>query len=368
MTKSIILILLLATTVEVTKAQNSTWLFDKSVKTTSFIGKGIKDYNRTNKELLRDPMSQVNSIAVRLDTSKINNSEIEEFQTKTRDFYMSFFSLASVTMTDLKMYNPIEYSCSFETVKKMPNNSYFVYSGQSADSVVFEFAFSRTTETDISAALSKITTSLTGAGVNLGAVNQFIPLFDSTKLNTLDTLRFKYTLRDPNSLFRVQVIKKKSTKFDPSGSNYSLFFPSLTDADVNNISDETILTYGTATSVTRAEKPRFGWLRPENNNVAFKLVIDKKNSELHLGVEYTDGETNTVWFTSKKDGDKIFWRETKLIHPFDNASIKKLVYVTVFAESISNEPNKIKVTNKIATSGAKVTFMSYPEIKLKYLK
>ena len=57
-----------------------------------------------------------------------------------------------------------------------------------------------------------------------------------------------------------------------------------------------------------------------------------------------------------------------MIYSFKNSNVRKLVYVSIFAEQIS--PTQVRVINKLTTNGveAKVTYMSYPEIKLKYLK
>lgn len=366
-TKNLTIAILATFVFGVAQAQQSTWLFDKSIKTTSFLGQGIASYDSKNREIKPDPNSECNGVSKKIDTAKIQNSEITEYQYKSREFFMSFFSTSSIKVSDVKMYNPIEYTLDFETVKNMPKNEYFVYAGQSADSVEFHFSFSRKTNTDVSAALTKISSVLTAAGVNMAVVNKYIPLFDSTQINTLDTLRFKYILRDPNAIFRVQVIKKKSTQFDPSGNNYRLYFPPLT-ANVTNIPDTTIMEFGKLTGTTQNEEPRYGWYTRESNNVAFKLKVFKINNELQLGVEFVDGKSKPVYFTSQDNGTNRFWQETKLVHSFRNAGIRKLVYVTVFAEQIS--PTQIRVINKLTTNGieAKVTYMSYPEIKLKYLK
>ncbi len=366
-TKNFTIVILATFVFGVAQAQQSTWLFDKSIKTTSFLGQGIASYDSKNREIKPDQTSECNGVSKKIDTAKIQNSEITEYQYKSREFFMSFFSASSIKVTDVKMYNPIEYTLDFETVKKMPKNEYFVYAGQSADSVEFQFSFSRKTNTDISAALTKISSVLTAAGVNMATINNYIPLFDSTQLNTLDTLRFKYMLRDPNAIFRVQVIKKKSTRFDPSGNDYRLYFPPLTST-VTNIPDTTIMEFGKVSAITQPETPRFGWLTPENSNVAFKLKLDKANNQLRLGVEFVDGVTKSVYFNTQDNGTNNFWQETTMIYSFRNSNVRKLVYVSIFAEQIS--PTQVRVINKLTTNGveAKVTYMSYPEIKLKYLK
>lgn len=210
--KTISLILFATLLVEITNAQQTIWLFDKTIKTISFLGQGIKSYDRNNREIKPDPTSECNGIQKKIDTMKLQNSEVTDFRYRSREYFMGFFSASAYRVTDIKMYDPIEYSLNFETVKKMPNNEYFVYAGQSADSIEFQFSFARTSNIDIGAALAKITNVLTAAGVNISTARKFIPLFDTTQTNSLDTLRFKYVLKDPNSIFRVQVIKKRSTR------------------------------------------------------------------------------------------------------------------------------------------------------------
>ncbi len=349
-------------------SQNSTWLFDKKIKNVSFLGEGIDSYDRKTKELLPDPTSECNSITVKIDTVQIKNSSITEFQYKSRDFFTKFFSTKPIRITDVKMYNPIEYTLDYSTVKNMPRNEYFVYSGQSADSLEFKFSFQRKTDVDIKETLNTITSILTTTGVDVSMATEFIPLFDEAKIESLDSLRYKYVIKDPNALYRVQVIKKKNTKFDPSGDDYRLYFPSLTSSKLN-IQDTQILQYATPMAVTQKEKPRFGWykLNKQANN-AYNLKLDKENGELRLGVEFIDGTVKNAYFKPKMNGSKRYWQETILVNSFRNGKVRKLVYVSIFAEQISAD--EVKITNKITTDGreSKVSYMSYPEIKLKYLK
>ncbi|AFU68121.1 hypothetical protein P700755_001165 [Psychroflexus torquis ATCC 700755] len=350
-------------------SQNSTWLFDKKVKTVNFLGDGIDKYDRKNKELLTDPTSECNSIPVKIDTVQIKNSNITEFQYKSRDFFTKFFNTKSIRITDVKMYNPIEYTLDYNTVKNMPRNEYFVYSGQSADSLEFKFSFARKTEVDIDETLNTITSILTTTGLDMSMATEFIPLFDESRIESLDSLIYKYIIKDPNALFRVQVIKKKNTKFDPSGDDYRLYFPSLTSSKIN-IKDTQVLKFATPMAITQKEKPRFGWYKlGKTSNNAYNLKLDKeKNGELRLGVEFIDGTVKNTYFRPKMNGEKRYWQETILVNTFRTGRVRKLVYVSIFAEQISTD--EVKVTNKITTNGieSKVSYMSYPEIKLKYLK
>lgn len=367
MTKSIFSFVIAVITFTSAQAQ-TTWLFDKTIKNVSFLGQGISKYNKRTKEFERDPISEANRVQVKIDKSRLSNSQVDEFQYQSREYVMSFFSSMPVRITNVTMINPIEYSLNFETVRAMPNNDYFVFAGQSADSVAFTFSFARETNTDVAKMLETVSSVLTSAGVNMSTVSKFIPLFDSASVRTLDSLRYRLYMKDPNALFRVQVLKKKNTKFDPSGNNYRLYFPPL-NSSVANIPDTTFLTYGKLNALTQPETPKFGWMAMANNNIAFKLKLDKKNGNLELGVDFNDGSPRYVLFERKNNGENNFWQETKLVHSFKgNSKIRKLIYVSIFAEQTSN--NDVRVINKMTNSDfeTKVSYMAYPEIKVKYLK
>jgi len=347
-------------------SQKSSWLFDKSVKTTSLLGKGIQDYRSNTKELLKDPMSECNAVSIKLDTLKMDDSYVNEFVQSAKDFYLSFFSTSNSKVSSIKMYNPVEYIVNFESVRKMPNNEYFVFAGQGADSVELIFSMKKDMDVDVEKGADKILSTLNGAGISTKTMSKITPILDSSRYQRNDSLYYKCMLKDPSALFRVQVLKKKNTSFDPSGNDYRLYFPPLeVGANKAVIPDSTVLIYSTQYGRTQPEEPRFSRLARVTNNVAFSLIVgkDTKSKQLKLGVDFVGGP---VWFNHLENDGKIFWQDHKLVYGFKaNSKIRKLVYVAVYAYKPLDSSDRIVVINKV--NSAKVTYMSYPEIKVKYM-
>ena len=343
-------------------SQSSSWIVDRSIKTVESIGRGVLRYDKNNSEILYDPLSDNN---VKVDTSRLVNGEIVEFKESFRNALLPVLGSSSYRIANVSLVNPVEYIMSYNSIVDMPNDEFFIYSGQSADSVFVTIARKKELNVDIDQSISSIATTL---GINIPNLTDAV-LGEDASYEKNDSVYYRLNMSDDNALFRVQVLKKKSTRFD--ASKVWLHFP--TDpVNKDNISDTIKLTYASPLSSTEPESPRFGWRVKSSNKVEFSLTVDKSASgELKLGIRSKEGSKNQVlWLESKSDvNNRIFWSDNLLVYTYKgNKKIRKYVYLNIYAEKLNED--SVRIIQRAVNDGItrRVTYITYPEVKIKYMR
>lgn len=331
------------------------------------LGKAVLCYRDGN--INYDPVGP-SLISPKVDIST-SADDLTEYNERFRNFVTRYFTSNRFHLTEVKSKKLVIKSLNIEEVIKLREGKKYVYSAISADSVEITTKVKKGQVADISKLMKDVSSLVTGVQT-AGIVEKVVSFLDSISYSNEDSVAYKMTVANPDVFYKIKIIKFENLA-RRDWERYWKFFTNPSGRITNNGQPEPtfnlIYTPLETTNSTNEIYPEF-WGPKDPNDVRFRLTAKKINDSLRLFIQYRGRSFNNQWndveIAPRFYNGKRYWVfDRSLIYTFDFRNTTKMVYIQVRGEE--NGPDKIKITSWSPLIKDKMTFMQYPEIKLKYV-
>lgn len=349
----------------------STWLFYKQVKSVEYLGTPVlSDYNQKTL-VLNDAADIAKPNEIIIDTLKSANEQTE-FQNSFKSFEIPFFKSNGLVTSSVFAKNVKVVTVNQKTVAQFNTEQYYVYSGLTADSVNFSISRKKERNLDPVKLLRNLINGFDSLGISMTKLKKFTAIIDSSKLSLNDSFYYKVIITDPEVMYKVQVVRLKS-KFTTINDNYKYLFTKEFHQMTfpRHVNLEVVPAYSAGARakalLKKSPLPQKKYTltiqkNPETNDLTLALLFIRDIS----------GKAIPYYIEKQTYDSQEFWRlDEQLVDEFTFLGrFRKRVYLSLYAERVFNTTNKNEFTVKIYRQQEKddVTYITYPEMELEYLR